>query len=138
MSHTLLILLCVAFGGTMVGYLAASAADDPAADPEAGAPVVHNVYFSLKDRSKESVDKLVADCKKYLAERPGVTYFACGAVSEGLDRPVNDRDWDVGLHVAFKDRASHDRYQEDPEHLKFIAENKDNWSRVRVFDTDQR
>ena len=137
MSHTLLILLLVALGGTMVGYLAASAAEDSSSD-EAAVPVVHNVCFSLKDRSKESVDKLVADCKKYLSTRPGVTYFACGVVSEGLERPVNDRDWDVGLHVVFKDRPAHDKYQEDPEHLKFIAENKDTWARVRVFDTDQK
>ena len=50
-------------------------------------------------------------------------------------RPVNDREWDVGLHIVFLDRAAHDAYQDDPTHLKFIAEQKPNWAKVRVFDS---
>jgi hypothetical protein len=49
---------------------------------------------------------------------------------------VNDRDFDVALQVMFSDRAAHDRYQTDERHLAFIAENKANWQRVRVFDAD--
>ena len=45
------------------------------------------------------------------------------------------RDFDVGLHVIFKDRAAHDHYQETEAHLKFIEENKAGWAKVRVFDT---
>ena len=29
----------------------------------------------------------------------------------------------------------HDRYQDDAAHLQFIAENRDNWKNVRVFDS---
>lgn len=104
-----------------------------AADPEE-TPIVHNVYFKLKDGSPAKVDALVAACNKYLRPQPGVVFFACGSLSE-LDRPVNDRDWDVGLHVVFKNRAAHDVYQQDAMHLKFIEENKENWDKVRVFDT---
>ena len=53
-----------------------------------------------------------------------------------LDRPVNDRDFDVGLHVVFEDRAAHDEYQPSERHEKFIAENKHLWNKVRVFDSD--
>jgi hypothetical protein len=56
-------------------------------------------------------------------------FFACGGVSD-LNRSVNDRDWDVGLHIIFKNRAAHDQYQE------FIQENKASWKKVRVFDSD--
>jgi hypothetical protein len=52
-----------------------------------------------------------------------------------LDRPVNDRDFDVALHVYFKDRASHDKYQEHPRHKQFIEEQQGNWKKVRVFDS---
>ena len=48
---------------------------------------------------------------------------------------MNDLDFDVGLHVVFTDRAAHDAYQTTPAHLRFIAENKDNWKRMRVFDS---
>jgi hypothetical protein len=97
--------------------------------------LAHNVYFTLKDRSPAAVAALVAACQKYLVEHPGVVFFACGTLEEGLDRPVNDRDFDVALHVIFDTRASHDAYQTAPTHLQFVAENRDTWARVRVFDS---
>ena len=61
---------------------------------------------------------------------------SAGRLAEGLDRPVNDRDFHVGLHVIFDSRASHDVYQTAETHLQFIAENKESWKQVRVFDTE--
>ena len=106
-----------------------------AADSAPQKMLAHNVYFSLNESTPENRAKLVAACKKYLADHPGVVFFAAGTVSD-LDREVNDREWDVGLHVIFKDRASHDVYQTAPKHLEFIAECKAMWKKVRVFDTD--
>ena len=97
--------------------------------------LAHNVYFSLKDSNEANRRKLVEACDKYLSDHPGTVFYAAGTVSD-LKREVNDRDWDVGLHVVFKDRASHDAYQDAPKHLKFIDENKSTWAKVRVFDTD--
>ncbi|HEY7158963.1 MAG TPA: Dabb family protein, partial [Gemmataceae bacterium] len=65
----------------------------------------------------------------------GEVFFAAGTLAEDLDRPVNDRDFDVGLHIVFKDKASHDKYQDAKRHKEFIEENKDNWKKVRVFDS---
>jgi hypothetical protein len=110
-------------------------ANDPRAEDHQGQVLVHNVYFSLKDHSDAARQKLVSACKKYLTGHPGELYFGAGTRAEGLDRPVNDRDFDVALHIVFKDRAAHDQYQESKRHHQFIAENKDNWSRVRVFDS---
>jgi hypothetical protein len=98
-------------------------------------PLAHNVYFSLKDNSAAAKKKLVAACKKYLSKHAGEMFFGAGTLAADLDRPVNDRDFDVGLHIIFKDRASHDKYQDAPRHKQFIEENKDNWSKVRVFDS---
>ncbi len=106
-----------------------------AADSAPQKMLAHNVYFALNESTPANRDKLIAACKKYLADHPGVVFFAAGTVSD-LDREVNDRDWDVGLHVIFKDRASHDAYQTAPKHLEFIKENKATWKKVRVFDTD--
>jgi len=97
--------------------------------------LVHNVYFLLHDRSSTAIDSLVAACKKYLDGHPGVVFFAAGTCSD-LSREVNDRNYDVALHVIFDGRASHDVYQTAPRHLQFIAENKTNWAKVRVFDSD--
>ena len=38
---------------------------------------------------------------------------------------MNDRAFDVALHVYFKDKASHDAYQEHPRHKQFIEEQQD-------------
>jgi hypothetical protein len=97
--------------------------------------LVHNVYFALKDNAPAAVQRLVEACRKYLTGHPGEEFFAVGTLAAELNRPVNDRDFDVGLHLVFTDQAAHDRYQESPRHEQFIAENQANWRKVRVFDS---
>jgi hypothetical protein len=77
----------------------------------------------------------VAACKKHLSGHSGEVFFAAGALCEDLKREVNDTDWHVGLHIVFKDKAAHDAYQVAPRHEEFIKENRDNWKKVRVFDS---
>ncbi len=103
--------------------------------PDRGMLLVHNVYFSLKDGSERGRAALIAACRKYLTGHPGTVLFACGRLAEELKRDVNDRDFDVGLHLVFQDQAAHDRYQEDARHHQFIEENRHTWKKVRVFDT---
>jgi Stress responsive A/B Barrel Domain len=95
----------------------------------------HDVFFTLKDRSPAAADALVAACKKYLTVQPGIAFFTCGKREPELARDVNDRDFDVALHVVFTDRAAHDAYQADATHNQFVAEMKANWAKVRVFDS---
>jgi hypothetical protein len=127
-----------AVAGLVVGLLGSFAAAQEAKKPKkAAAPMVgHMVYFKLKDASAENKKKLVDACKKYLADHDGVEFFSAGVLSDSLKRDVNDRDWDVALHLVFTDQAAHDKYQDHPEHLKFIEENKANWAKVRVFDSE--
>ena len=116
--------------------LVVSSQTSRAADEARGAKLhAHNVFFSLNDASPAAKAKLVAACKKYLSGHPGTVFFAAGTLAEECNRPVNDRDFDVALHVIFKDKAAHDVYQTAARHLKFIEENKDNWKKVRVFDS---
>ena len=98
--------------------------------------IVHDVYFTLNDDSDTAQNALVEACHKYLKDHPGVVFFAAGRLAEGLERPVNDRNFHVGLHVVFDTRAAHDAYQTAETHLQFIAENKETWKQVRVFDTE--
>jgi len=97
--------------------------------------LAHNVFFTLTDNSPAAVQKLLDACKKYLTVPAGIVYFACGKLEPELARPVNDRGFDVGLHVIFTNRAAHDAYQIHALHERFVAENKPNWKTVRVFDT---
>ncbi len=97
--------------------------------------LAHNVYFTLKDDSQAAKDRLVDACHQYLKDHPGVVFFAAGTLAEELDRPVNVRDFHVGLHIVFRTTQFHDQYQTADKHLKFIEENKGNWEHVQVFDT---
>jgi len=105
-------------------------------NPEPPTMLVHNVYFSLLDDSPAARQKMLDACRKYLTDHPGTVLFACGTLTPDLTRPVNDREWDVGLHVVFADRAAHDAYQTHPRHVRFIEENRASWKKVRVFDSD--
>ncbi|HZZ79198.1 MAG TPA: Dabb family protein [Gemmataceae bacterium] len=98
--------------------------------------LAHNVFFTLHDASDAAKAKLVDACKKYLNDHVGTAFFACGARSADYCRPVNDVEFDVGLHIIFNSKADHDTYQKAPRHDQFIAECKDNWKKVRVFDSE--
>lgn len=100
--------------------------------------LAHNVYFSLKDKTEAARDALIAACRRDLTGHPGAVFFACGALARDLDRPVNDREFDVALHLVFESKAAHDAYQESPRHERFVEENREGWARVRVFDSDVR
>jgi hypothetical protein len=101
----------------------------------AGPQLAHMVYFKLKDNSGGSRARLVASCKLLLTGHEGTVSFATGTLAGDFTRDVNDRDFDVSLHMVFVNKAAHDKYQEHPKHLKFIEENKENWEKVRVFDS---
>lgn len=122
-SHTLALLFAL--------VVAFSAIHASAADPQVG----HMVYFKLKDANEANCQKLVAACDKYLSGHEGAVYYSAGVLAADFDREVNDRDFDVALHLVFRDKAAHDTYQVHARHLKFIEENKATWAKVRVFDS---
>ena len=118
-----------------VAFVAAVSFAEDKKDEKKGPQIAHMVYFKLKEGTKENREKLVSACKKYLEKHDGVVFFAAGILAEDLKREVNDREWDVALNLVFESKAVHDKYQDAPDHLKFIAENKDGWAKVRVFDS---
>ena len=110
----------------------AIAADDA---KKSGPMIGHMVYFTLNDNSDAKVKELVGACEKYLSKHPGETFFAAGSRAKEFAREVNVQDWDVALHIVFRSKADHDRYQDAARHKQFIEENRANWKQVRVFDS---
>ncbi len=98
--------------------------------------LAHMVYFTLKDNSPEAVEKLLAGCREHLAGHPGQRLFAVGTRTSDLTREVNDQQFDVALQIVFESREAHDVYQTHARHLQFIAQHRDSWKTVRVFDAD--
>lgn len=99
--------------------------------------LAHHVFFTLKDRSQTSIDTLVDACQKYLTDHDGMVGFDVGTRESDYQRPVN-MDYDVSLHTVFESREAHDAYQQAPRHQEFIAETKESWAEVRVFDSNLR
>jgi hypothetical protein len=97
--------------------------------------VAHMVFFTLTDGSEEAVQKLINACDNYLTGHDGTVYYSAGTRGPEFAREVNNQTYDVGLHVVFESKAAHDQYQTHERHLAFIAENKDNWASVDIFDT---
>jgi len=97
--------------------------------------LAHMVFFTLNERTPAAKAALVESCHKYLKGHDGIKFFAVGTLAEDLRREVNDLEFDVALHIVFKDKAAHDVYQDSAMHQKFIAENKSAWKKVRVFDS---
>jgi hypothetical protein len=96
--------------------------------------LAHDVYFTLNESTPETRQQLVDACQSYLSGHDGTVFFATGTRATERTRDVNDTDFDVSLHVYFRDEAAHDAYQEHPRHLEFIEKMSSNWKTVRVFD----
>jgi hypothetical protein len=105
-----------------------------AADAE-GAMLVHDVYFTLKDNSADARTKFIDSCKKYLTKHPGTLHFAVGPRAEEIKGRVNDQEFDVALHIVFKDKAALEKYRVSDRHQQFIKEVQDSLKKVRVFDS---
>lgn len=104
--------------------------------PKTALPMLsHDVYFSLKDNSPQAKQQLIAACKKYLTDHPGTVWFSVGPLAEEMKRDVNDQNFDVALHLVFKNKAAHDQYSTAARHQKFIEETQNTWKKVRVFDS---
>ena len=111
--------------------LFAGAARLTAAEPQ----LAHMVFFTLAEDNQANRETLVAACQKYLSDHEGTIHFSAGSIADDLNREVNDRDFDVALHLVFANKAAHDTYQTHPQHLEFIEKNKHLWSGVQVFDS---
>ena len=120
--------MCVLVVGVVAG---AGGADSKPAEPL----LSHDVFFTLKDDSPESRQKLVDGCIDNLAGHDGIVFFSAGVLAEDLDREVNDQDFDVALHIVFRTKKDHDDYQTSPRHLAFVDQYLDKLKKVRVFDS---
>jgi hypothetical protein len=111
---------------------------DSASGTSKSAPLAHIVFFTLADSNDANRSKLVEGCKKYLDKHDGIVYFGVGVNAPEYAREVNDRDYDVALHLVFETAKDHDAYQTHPRHMKFVDECRGLWKKVRVFDSTLR
>jgi len=131
-TKTRLIALCAA--PALLFSLALAVAARPA--EKFGPHLAHSVFFALKDRSPEARETFVASCQKYLTDHEGTISFDLGTMAEDVEEPgVSVRDFDVALLVVFESKEAEAKYLKAARHLSFVAENKAQFAKVRVFDS---
>jgi hypothetical protein len=114
------------------GTLAAAAM--PIATMESKYPVVHHVFFWLKNpESKADRDKLIAGIKA-LKKIETVKEIHVGVVASTEKRDVVDTSWSVSELIFFTDVKGQAVYQDHPLHLEFIKNCSSLWEKVVVYD----
>jgi hypothetical protein len=123
-----------AFLGAAATLCAGTAAAIPAPAANKKYPVVHHVFFWLKNPgSQEDRDKLIAGIKT-LSKIEGVHDLHVGVVASTEKRDVVDTSWAVSELIYFSDVAAEVAYQEHPIHQEFIKNCSHLWDRVVVYD----
>ena len=112
--------------------LAASAL--PTINEKATKPVIHHVFFWLKNpASTEDRNKLLAGLRT-LAKIETVRQIHIGVPAATEKRDVVDNSFSASELLFFDDLAGQKTYQDHPIHQKFIADCSHLWEKVIVYD----
>ena len=112
----------------------ATAAATPLMTTQSKYPLIHHVFFWLKNPdSKEDLDALIAGVKT-LAKIETVRELRVGVVAHTAKRDVVDQTWAVSEHMLFSDLEGQATYQSHPVHLEFIKNCSHLWQKVEVYD----
>ncbi len=93
----------------------------------------HIVFFWLKDPDNADHRRRFADGLAHLVKDPRVTQSTIGGPAETA-RDVVENGYDFGLVATFDNLDAHNAYQTGPHHDDFLAQCKDLWARVQVYD----
>jgi len=123
----------IAATAAMVGSAAVASAM-PLTTPENKYPLIHHVFFWLKNPgSKEDLEQLIAGVKT-LGKIETVRELRVGVIAKTEKRDVVDQSWAVSEHMLFSDLAGQATYQTHPIHLEFIKNCSHLWEKVIVYD----
>jgi hypothetical protein len=96
--------------------------------------VLHHVFFWLKNpASKEDLAKLLSGLQTLKGIKT-VRNIHIGLPAATEERSVVDSSYSVSELLFFDDLAGQKTYQDDPIHLKFIADCGHLWEKVIVYD----
>lgn len=116
------------------GASAEATAASAAASKPSIAPVVHHVFFWLKNpKSKEDLTKLLAGLRT-LGGIETVRAIHIGVPADTEQRGVVDASYSASEILFFDDVAGQNAYQVHPIHKKFVADCEHLWERVVVYD----
>ncbi|HEX3007225.1 MAG TPA: Dabb family protein [Bacteroidales bacterium] len=95
---------------------------------------VHHVYFWLKEPANTDAIKQFEQALEELVSISSIQMYHIGKPAD-TRREVIDSSYHYSLLVIFKDKKSHDIYQEHPKHDAFRKVNAELSSKVIVYDS---
>jgi hypothetical protein len=113
-------------GTTAILATATAATAIPTTPMKTKYPVVHHVFFWLKNQLAAGV--------KTLSKIETVKELHVGIVASTEKRDVVDNSWAVSELMFFSDLAGQATYQTHPLHLEFIKTCSHLWEKVVVYD----
>lgn len=138
MTHSRREVLTAAAALAGAGVAAQAGAASPggagAATKAAIPPVVHHVFFWLKNpKSKEDLNRLLTGLRT-LGGIETVKAIHIGVPAETEQRGVVDASYSASEILCFDDVAGQNAYQVHPIHKKFVADCEHLWEKVVVYD----
>ncbi|HEY5759657.1 MAG TPA: Dabb family protein [Steroidobacter sp.] len=133
-SRREVITAAAALAGAAVTAQTAAAASPGTAGKAAIPPVVHHVFFWLKNpKSKEDLARLLTGLRT-LGGIETVKAIHIGVPAETEQRGVVDASYQASEILFFDDVAGQNAYQVHPIHKKFVADCEHLFERVVVYD----
>lgn len=114
--------------------LAAGAATSVAAPAKSKYPLVHHVFFWLKNPGSVADRDKIIEGLKSLRKIEAIKELRIGVVASTEKRDVVDNSWAVSELMFFEDLAGQATYQDHPIHQKFIKDCSHLWDKVIVYD----
>jgi hypothetical protein len=104
--------------------------------PAAGQPprLMHSIYFSLTDKSAESIKKFTAICVKLLSVHPWTCVFAIGGLAN-MKRDVSIANYDVAMNILWRSKAFYSAYLKSKQHDEFFPATKGMIADTYIFDS---
>lgn len=102
---------------------------------ESNAPVIHHVFFWLKNPSSKEDFKKLLEGLQTLKSIETIKQFYIGEPASTEDRDVVDSSFSASELLFFDDLAGQKTYQDHPIHIKFVENYSHLWQKVVVYDT---
>ena len=121
--------------GTLAGGPALAAQSPPDRKTQEAAPVIHHVFFWLKNPGSPTDRDLLIAGLRTLKTIDVVRQLHIGVPASTEKRDVVDNSYDVSELMIFDSVEDQGRYQTHPLHLAFVKQCGHLWERVVVYDT---
>jgi hypothetical protein len=94
----------------------------------------HSLYFSLVDKSPQSISNFTEICIRYLSNHPGILQFTTGGLTD-IKRDVSVRNFDVGVDIIYDSKLAYENYLKSDEHEAFFPATEGMIADTYIFDS---